>query len=56
MSRIASRENLWGYIQEEIAAFSALGNIMMTGDFNARTGVLMDYIAQRHYVLYPTPS
>ena len=39
----------------EIAAFSALGNIMMTGDFNTRTGVLIDYIAQDTMSYIPLP-
>ena len=52
---VAPRDKLWGYIHEEITAFSALGNIMMTGDFNARTGVLIDYIAQGTMSYIPLP-
>ena len=34
------------HTRKEIAKFSPLGHIILTGDFNARTGVLLDYIAE----------
>ena len=41
---IASRDNLWIILQQEVAQFSLEGNVMLTGDFNARTGQLQDFI------------
>ena len=40
----ASRDSLWSLLEEEIAAFSTTGHIILTGDFNARTGSLPDYV------------
>ena len=38
-----SRDNLWNLLEEEIASFSNCGQIILTGDLNARTSSLPDY-------------
>ena len=53
---VSSRDNIWGYLQEEIVTFSINGNIMITGDFNARTGTLLDYINDDSTSYIPLPS
>ena len=42
----ASRENLWNTLEEDIAIYSTLGNVILTGDFNARTSSLPDYYSK----------
>ena len=37
-------DSLWSLLEEEIAAFFTTGHIILTGDFNARTGSLPDYV------------
>ena len=37
-SHIASRNDIWGLLQDEIIRYSNEGFIIMTGDFNARIG------------------
>ena len=53
-----SRDNVRHLLQTEIADFSTKGYIMLTGDFNARTGTLPDYIYQdasfpEHFIPLP---
>ena len=52
----ASRENLWNILEEEIAIYSTLGNVVLTGDFNARTSSLPDYIENGVDQFIPVPS
>jgi len=40
----SSRNSLWNILKEEIANFSTTGHILLTGDFNACTGSLPDYV------------
>ena len=40
----SSRNNIWNLLEEEISNFSIRGHILLTGDFNARTGLLPDYV------------
>ena len=39
----SARENIWQLLTSEVAKFSSQGDILLTCDFNARTGVLSDY-------------
>ena len=39
----SARDNIWQLLNTEIAQFSVQGEIMVTGDFNARTGILSDF-------------
>ena len=41
----SSRNNIWNLLEEEISKFSITGHILLTGDFNARTGLLPDYVS-----------
>jgi len=41
---VRSRNSLWNILKEEIANFSTTGHILLTGDFNACTGSLPDYV------------
>ena len=41
-------DQLFKHLKEYINEFSALGNIMLMGDFNARTGVANDFIELDH--------
>ena len=43
-TNVASRDSIWSLLQEEIAVFSVNNHIILTGDFNARTGSLPDNI------------
>ena len=40
----SSRDNLWNMLREEIANFSNEGDIMITGDFNARMGEQQNFL------------
>ena len=40
-----SRNNIWNLLEDEISNFSNTGHILLTGDFNARTGLLPDYVS-----------
>ena len=51
----ASRDSLWNTLEKEIAKFSPDGHIILTGDFNARTGVMLDYIAEDSDQHIPLP-
>ena len=52
----ASRDSLWNTLEKEIAKFSPDGHIVLTGDFNAKTGVLLDYIAEDSDQHIPFPN
>ena len=39
----SARDNIWQLLNTEIAQFSVQGETMVTGDFNARTGILSDF-------------
>lgn len=52
---VSSSDNIWGFLQEEIAMFSMNGHIMLTGDFNARTGIMPDYINDDSASFIPLP-
>lgn len=52
---LASRDNLWNLLEDEIANYSSLGYIVLTGDFNARTSSLLDYIANDSDQHIPLP-
>ena len=43
-TNVASRDSILSLLQEEIATFSVNNHIVLTGNFNARTGLLPDYI------------
>ena len=54
----SSRDNVWHLLQTEIADLSTKGDIMLTGDFNARTGTQRDYVyhdssVAEHYIPLP---
>jgi exonuclease III len=51
----ASRDNLWNLLEEEIAEFSNHGQIIITGDLNARTGNLPDYATHDSDLHLPLP-
>ena len=40
----ASRDSLWNIFDKGIAKFYSPGHVVLTGDFNARTSSLPDYI------------
>ena len=50
-----SRDNLWLLLEDEIAQFSTCGHIIITGDFNARTGSLPDFILNDSSMHIPLP-
>ena len=53
----SSRNSVWKILEEEIAIFSTTGHILLTGDFNAHTGLLPDCV-NRDFALatYPTAT
>ena len=51
----SSRNSLWNILKEEIANFSTTGPILLTGDFNARTGSLLDYVNHDSDLHIPLP-
>ena len=46
---------MWNILEDETAKFSALGHIVLTGDFNARTSSLPDYVADDSAFYIPLP-
>ena len=38
------RDSIWSLLEEEIAKFAQKAQVILTGDFNARTGSMPDYI------------
>ena len=52
----SARENIWQLLNTEVARFSVLGDIMLTGDFNAWTGVSLDYNEHDSSTFVPLPS
>ena len=55
-SHSASRDNIWNLFEEEIAYFSTIGNILLTGDLNARTGLLPDFVNYDTDLYVPLPN
>ena len=51
----SSRNNLWITLQEEIALLSHEGDLILTGDFNARTGEEQDFIPNDSESYIPLP-
>ena len=43
-THISSRDSIWNLLEKEIAKFSQKALVILTGDFNARTGSMPDYI------------
>ena len=50
-----SRNSVWNILEEEIATFSSIGHVLLTGDFNARTGSLPDYVNHDSALHIPLP-
>lgn len=51
----SSRDSMWSLLEEEIAYFSTIGHIILTGDFNARTGILPGYVSHDSNLHIPLP-
>ena len=51
-----ARGNIWQLLSTEVARFSMHGNILLTGDLNARTSVLPDYNEHDLNVFVPLPT
>ena len=51
----SSRNNLWITLQEEIALLSHEGDLILTGDYNARTGEEQDFIPNDSESYIPLP-
>ena len=51
----SSRNSVWNMLEEEIATFSTIGHVLLTGDFNARTGSLSDYVNHDSALHIPLP-
>jgi len=43
-SHVASKEKIWNLLQEEIASFSNVGDIILTDDFNAYSPQAMNHM------------
>ena len=54
-SHPASTDNVWNLLEEEIAYFSTIGNILLTGDLNARTGLLPNFVNYDTDLYVPPP-
>ena len=52
---IASRDNLWIQLEEEIGILSREGDIILAGDLNTRTGTLPDYVPHDSCSHLPLP-
>ena len=46
---------MWHLLNNEIALYSKEGDINLTGDFNARTGVLPDFTTHDSNIHIPLP-
>ncbi len=47
-------DDVWGILYQEVSKFQSMGQVVLLGDFNARTGVDLDYIPdedERHVQL-----
>ena len=51
----SSGNNIWNLLEEEISNFSIRGHILLTRDFNARTGLLPDYVSHDSDLHVPLP-
>ena len=52
----SSRDNIWNMLEDEIANFSKVSHIILTGDFNAQTSLLPDHVthdSDLHILLPP---
>ena len=47
-SHVSSALSLWNHLRSEVSQFSKSGLIFLTGDFNARIGLLPDYVVYDH--------
>ena len=46
---LASRDSLWNILEDEIAFYYSLGHVVLTGDLNAKTSALPDYVSSDSY-------
>ena len=54
-SHKTSRDNIGNFLRQEIAHFATNGDVMLTGDFNACTGGLFDFVPQDSCDHIPLP-